>query len=86
MASRMLDLPLPFKPVIELNASSLYCAVSTFHRSQDPTNSAESFDRFMVVAKDCVPSRDNRTHSVRFEALTTQVSVGNNGENWASHL
>src|SRR3954468_22468734 len=66
MASRMLDLPLPFRPVMELNASSLHCAISQvlhFHRSF--RNDESDF----CLNEDCVPSRDHRTHGVRFEAL-----------------
>jgi hypothetical protein len=51
---------------MELNASSLHCTISQvlhFHRC------FRNHEPDFCLNEDCVPSRDHRTHGVRFEAL-----------------
>ena len=79
MESRMFDLPLPLRPVIELKESSLE------RRSQrivldDATNGTcmvdHGVDQTLGRAKhDNVPSCDHRTRGVRLEALSVQCQL-----------
>lgn len=59
MASRILDLPEPFRPVMELKDSSL-CAVSILRACRKSAVAAS-------------PSCDDRPHGVRFEALRAKL-------------
>lgn len=56
IASRILDFPLPFSPVIELKLSSLY-----------PYQYLQSWKE----SRHCLPSRDDGSHSVRFKTLSS---------------
>src|SRR4051812_32141932 len=59
MASRMLDLPEPLRPVIELKLSSLWCPLSALH--------GLTWTRLDSIL---VPSRDHGSHGIRLEALS----------------